>query len=413
MCYLIMKQFFLLFLFSVLSATNSYSCTSIIVSGKASADGRPFIFKNLDGTDMDVSLIICNGEKYRYVATTNKKNDRVHPNRVSSGYNETGFSIINTVAHLSRDKKDVANNTKILRRALEICKTLKDFETLLDTLPRPLYIDSNYGVMDAKGGVAYYEVAHNKYVKYDANNPEIAPNGYLIRTNFGFSGNKDLGAGHERYAAMEMYVESIKKDGKIRFEDIIRGATRFLTHGGTKVNLYTYQPENGGTPVFVDFKDFIPRRATVNAQLIQGIRNGGNALETTAWTICGFPLSTVCVPIWLTPEGQLPKIVSRKSNKHSMICDAGLELKPRLFPQNKERKRNEINIAQLINKSGTGILQRIKPIEDEVFSHARIVQSHFHKSKLWNRKVVDFYSWLDEFVISEYENKFGIKFDLL
>ena len=401
-----MKQILFFFFYFFLFCIDGYACTSMIVSGKVSADGRPFIFKNRDATKTDVVIVSYKGDKYRYVAITNAGDLRIQ--RVSSGYNETGFSIINTVAHLSDDKKEVSNNTKIMRRALEICKTLKDFETLLDTLPRPLHIDSNYGVMDAEGGVAYYEVVNNKYVKYDANDPEIAPDGYLIRTNFGVSGDKKSGGGYERYTALEMYVEGIKRDGKIRSEDVIRGATRFLTHGGTKVNLYNYEPENGGLPVFVDFKDFIPRRVTVDAQLIQGVKNEEDPLETTAWTMCGFPLTTVCMPIWLTSDGQLPKIVSRNNNGHSMICDAGLELKKRLFPNNKKRKKNDINIAQLINKSGTGILQKIKPIEDNVFLRAREVQASVRKEGIKTRKVADFYSWADQYVATEYEKQFGV-----
>lgn len=405
-----MKGILFVCFFCFLSGIDGYACTSIIVSGKASADGRPYIFKNLDGTKMDVSIINCKGEKYRYTAITNKTNSAVRPNRVSSGFNETGFSIINTVANnLNGGKEDDTNNTRVMRRALEICKTLKDFETLLNTLPKPLHIDSNYGVMDAQGGVAYYETGNKGYVKYDANDPKVAPNGYLIRTNFGVSGNKLFGKGYGRYTAMEMYIDGVKKNGRISFEDVIRGATRFLTHGETKVNLYNYEPENDKKPVFVGFKDFIPRSVTVSAQLIQGIKKGESPSETTAWTMCGFPLTTVCIPIWLTKDNQLPKIVSRGSNKHSMICDAGLTLKKRLFPNS--RKRNEINLAQLINKSGTGVLQKIKPIEDNVFLRAREVQASIRQDRRNNQKVKDFYSWLDQYVTSEYKKRFGIIFD--
>jgi hypothetical protein len=296
---------------------------------------------------------------------------------------------------------------------LEICKTLKDFETLLDTLPKPLHIDSNYGVMDAEGGIAYYETGNKGYVKYDANDPITAPNGYLIRTNFGVSGTKLLGKGYGRYTAMEMYIDGIKKNGKIGFEDVIRGATRFLTHGETKVNLYNHEPVNGGEPVFVDFVGYIPQSVTVSAQLIQGIKKGESPLETTAWTMCGFPLTTVCIPIWLTKDNQLPKIVSRNSKGYSVICDAGLALKRRLFPNNKKRKKNEINLAQLINKSGSGILQRIKPIEDKVFLRAGEVQASIRKEGTKSQKVSDFYFWIDQFVASEYEKRFGIRFDSL
>lgn len=394
---------------SFLSVIEGHACTSMIVSGKASSDGRPFIFKNRDVNNKDQVIVISKGEKYRYTALTNITNGTIRLNRLSSGFNETGFAIINTVANnLNGSKKDVSNNTRILRRALEICKNLKDFERLLDTLPKPMHIDSNYGVMDAQGGIAYYEAGNKGYVKYDANDPKIAPDGYLIRTNFGFSGNKRYGAGYERYTAMEMFIDGIKRDGKIQFEDVIRGATRFLTHGETKVNLYNYEPESGGLPLFVDFEDYIPRRVTMSAQLIQGIKDEEDPLETTAWTMCGFPITTVCIPIWLTQKGQLPTIVSRNNDGHSLICDAGLELKKRLFPNNKMRKKNDINIAQLINKSGTGILQRIKPIEDEVFRRASDVQASIRKEGTKTRRVSDFYSWVDQYVATEYKKQFGL-----
>ena len=400
------------FFFYFISGIEGYACTSMIVSGKASADGRPFIFKNRDTNYKDQTVVIYKGEKYHYTAIADITNGVVRPNRVGSGFNEAGFSIINTVANnLNGGKKDISNNSKVLRRALEVCATLEDFENLLDTLPKPLHIDSNYGVMDAQGGVAYYEAGNKGYVKYDANDPKIAPNGYLIRTNFGVSGNKIFGKGYGRYTAMEMYIDRIKKNGKIGFEDVIRGATRFLTHGETKVNLYNYEPENDKKPVFVDFKDFIPRSVTVSAQLIQGVKKGESPQETTAWTMCGFPLTTVCIPIWLTKDNKLPKIVSRSSNGHSVICDAGLTLKKRLFPNNKKRKKNEINLAQLINKSGTGIQQQIKPIEDNVFLRARDVQTSIRKEGTENQKVTEFYSWVDQFVASEYEKRFGIRFD--
>ena len=404
-----MKHILFFFFFSILSSIDSYACTSIIVSGKASADGRPFIFKNLDGTKMDEALIVCNGERFRYVAITNNTNDAVRPSRVGSGYNETGFSIINTNGYnLNKGKADNGNNTKVMRRALEVCATLKDFETLLDTLPRPLHLNSNYGVMDAKGEIAYYEASSKGYVKYDANDPEVAPNGYLIRTNFGISGIKNSGKGYGRYKAMEMFVENVKKNGKISYKDVIRGASRYLTHGESKINLYDIEPENAGLPVFVDFSNFIPRKYTVNAQLIQGVKIGENPSETVAWTICGSPLTTVCVPIWMTPGSELPKIVSRDSNGHSPLCDAGLELKKRLFPKSKKRKSDDINIAQLINKAGTGILQQIEPVEDEIFRRSDIVIQKIRQQGYVGTEVVDLYKWIDLYVPTEYKKRFGL-----
>lgn len=39
-----------------------------------------------------------------------------------------------------------------MRKALRVCKTVQDFEHFLDTLPRPMRVEANFGVIDAYGG---------------------------------------------------------------------------------------------------------------------------------------------------------------------------------------------------------------------------------------------------------------------
>ncbi len=384
------------------------ACTSIVVSGKASADGRPFIFKNGDAKGWNVVAASFQGERFFYSAVISANDFK--PERVRSGFNEAGFAIINTNGNnLNVGRADNSNNTKVMRRALEMCATLKDFENLLDTLHRPCHLNSNYGVMDAEGGVAYYEASSKGYVKYDVNDPNVAPKGYLIRTNYGFSGDMSRGAGFERYKAMEMFIDGIKKNGKISAEDVIRKGTRYLTHGESKINLFDLEPEDAESPVFVVFANFIPRRQTASAQLIQGVKPGENPLETVAWTICGSPLTTVCVPIWITTSHELPKNLSFNSSGHSSMSDAGLELKKRLFPSTKKRKTEEIDLAQLINESGTGILQQIEPIEDEVFRKSKRIARAIRRRGYAGKRTERFYRWLDTYVPAEYNKRFKIK----
>ena len=399
-----MNRFLLLLFLLTFSVRVSTACTSIVVSSRASADGRPFIFKNGDSDYWNVVAATFQGERYLYTALIRDNDNK--PVGVISGFNEAGFSIINTNGkNINVGKEDNGNNTKVMRRALEVCATLKDFETLLDTLPRPKHLNSNYGVMDAEGGVAYYEASSKGYVKYDVNDPNVAPNGYLIRTNYGMSGDMSRGSGFGRYKAMELFVEGVIKDGKISFEDVIRKGTRYLTHGETKINLLDLKPEDAKKPIFVDFTNLIPRRHTVSAQLIQGVKPGENPLETVAWTICGSPLTTVCVPIWITSSHKLPKILTFNSDGHSSMSDAGLELKKRLFPASKKRKTEDIDLAQLINKSGTGILQQIEPIEDEVFRKSKRLSRAVRRRGYARKRTERFYRWLDTYVPAEYDKR--------
>lgn len=402
-----MNRYFILFLF-FFSVQVSLACTSIVVSGKAAADGRPFIFKNGDADSWNVVTAAFQGERYYYIAVVSATDYK--PERVRSGFNEMGFSIINTDGkNLNVGKVvDNSNNTRVMRRALEVCATLTDFEILLDTLSRPPHLNSNYGVMDAHGGVAYYEASNKGFVKYDVNDSNVAPNGYLIRTNYGMSGDMSRGMGFERYKAMEMFIDNIIKNGKISAEDVIRKGTRYLTHGESKINLLDSEPENAKSPVFVDFDNFIPRRYTASVQLIQGVKKGENPLETVAWTICGSSLTTVCIPIWITSNHKLPNIVSFNSKGHSAMSDAGLELKKRLFPASKERKTEEIDLAQLTNKAGTGILQQIKLVEDRIFRKSKRITQAIRRRGYAGKRTEAFYQWLDSYVPAEYENRFRI-----
>ena len=89
-----MNRFLFLLFLLTFSVRVSMACTSIVVSGKASADGRPFILKNGDATGWNVVTAFFQGERYFYTAVVTAKDYK--PDRVRSGFNEKGFSIINT-----------------------------------------------------------------------------------------------------------------------------------------------------------------------------------------------------------------------------------------------------------------------------------------------------------------------------
>ena len=69
-----------------------------------------------------------------------------------------------------------------------------------------MHSNSNFAVLDAQGGVAYYETGNNGYVKFDANDPIQAPYGFIVRTNHGMSGDRSLDQGIERYLAIQDYM---------------------------------------------------------------------------------------------------------------------------------------------------------------------------------------------------------------
>ena len=70
----------LLFLTGVFS--NNDACTSFVISGKATPDGRPIILKNRDTYDQNNHIELRQGEKYRYIAVIADRD--IHVNNVWS-----------------------------------------------------------------------------------------------------------------------------------------------------------------------------------------------------------------------------------------------------------------------------------------------------------------------------------------
>ena len=169
------------------------ACTTALVSGKFTPDGRPLLFKQRDTDELHNKIEFFHDGRYDYVGLVNSK-DPSHA--VWGGYNSTGFAIINSASYNlnEHDQASVKDNEGIIMKlALQRCRTVRDFEQLLDSLPKPLGVEANFGVIDAQGGGAYFETGNSHFKKYDVNDPAVAPDGYIIRTNFSFSGNRSHG----------------------------------------------------------------------------------------------------------------------------------------------------------------------------------------------------------------------------
>ena len=50
-----------------MGALPSVACTSVIVSGKVTPDGRPYIFKNRDTPNQDNLVVSVQGRIYRFL----------------------------------------------------------------------------------------------------------------------------------------------------------------------------------------------------------------------------------------------------------------------------------------------------------------------------------------------------------
>ena len=384
------------------------ACTSVIVSGRVTKDGRPMIFKHRDSGNVHNMMLVVQGRKYRYLGLVNAGDTL--PKDVWGGYNEAGFGIVNTAAYnLNGNGGDTDGDGILIRKALELCATLEDFERLMDTVKKPRDVNSNFAVLDAKGGCAYYETGNYKYVKFDVNDPAVAPDGYLMRTNFGTTGNHKLDQGVERYQAITEFMAEACKEGHLEHDYLITHISRYLKHGVTQLDMYDMMPETETDTCYVSFHDYIARYSTASVVLVQGVRPDESPLNTISWTIMGWPLTTIAMPLALLPSGKLPALVTDDGTDHSRLCEMGLQLKSRVFTLKKGNNTAFYgNLAPLINKKGTGILQQLLLIEEDVMRQGEEAVAALRKAK--DSKAMEaYYDWVDVFITEQYKSKFGVE----
>ncbi|ADQ79755.1 hypothetical protein Palpr_1612 [Paludibacter propionicigenes WB4] len=386
------------------------ACTTAVVSGKYTADGRPMLFKQRDTPQLENKLVAFQDGKYPYLGLVNTKDTL--GKEVFGGFNKAGFAIMNSASYNLNPNdsgKDDGADGLIMKQALQKCATLADFERLLDSLPKPLNVSSNFGVIDAKGGAAYYETGNYNYKKYDANNPDTAPFGYIIRTNFSYSGDRLQDKGLARYESAQELFSQASLNNSISVDFLI-DVTRYLKHGITKTDLLSLAPDNGAKPVFVAFRDYIPRYLTASSIIVQGVKVNESPTQTVLWTILGSPLTTVAIPVWITSTLDLPKIlIADKTGGSAKLNEWSLTLKKQLFPIERGEGSDYINLAALISKDKKGILQNLLPIEKQILNQANTNLIKWRSQPTVNEKeIIGFYNWVDKFVTQSYHDAFNI-----
>ncbi|TAJ10739.1 hypothetical protein DMA11_18460 [Marinilabiliaceae bacterium JC017] len=388
---------------------TAFSCTTFLISGKHTSDGKPMLFKHRDSDSKDNALRYFSDGKYDYIGLVNATVSS--DNMVWAGYNSAGFAIMNSAAYTLTVNDTTSLQDQegvVMKKALQQCATLADFEKLLNELPRPMGVDANFGVIDAQGGAAYYETGNYGFKKVDANDPLLAPHGILIRTNYSFSDNVDEGYGYIRFASAQEALYDAAAAKKLSPEYLFNHVSRNLVHGLTKADLSENLPENLSDTRFVSMDDYISRFSSTAATLIVGVAPGEKVNQTMMWTILGMPLCSVAVPTWLAGGKALPEVVARSREDHAPLCDAALVLHDKLFSIKRGSGYKYIDQAWLLNKENTGIMQKLAPIEQQVFSETATRMSQWNGGDFNKKNVQAYYQWLDNYLREAYKAAFDL-----
>ncbi len=401
-------------LFATLLALNSFearACTSAIITGKATADGKPLMWKHRDTSAEQNRLVYSNAGKYPYIGLVNS-NDSCN-NEVWAGTNSAGFCIMNTASYNIRNKEDETVEKDfegiVMRMALEYCGSLSDFEHFLDSLARPMKVEANFAVIDAQGGAAYYETNNFGYVKADANDPMQAPHGYLIRTNFSYSGFMDDGMGYIRHETAHYLFSRQRDRSAFTPEWIFATASRSYYHSLLGTDLKDYNFDAPGATGYAIDQDYIPRFSSSASVVFQGVREGELAEHTTMWTALGFPPCSVAVPTWVKGGDALPSmLIKSEESGNAPLCEKVVALKRQVFPIKRGSGRRYLNWAMLYNPDNSGIMQRLAPVEEALFERTRTTMKQWGDGS-WDESTIQrFYSEADRFVMNAYQELFDL-----
>lgn len=401
---------FLLFLYF----GQTKACTIAVISGKYTKDGRPLLWKNRDTWAVHNKIMYFNGNKYKYMGLVNSQD--LLGKSLWIGMNETGFAIMNSNSYnltIGDTTKHSGLEGRLIKYALENFSSVKEFQAYLDKMEKPTRLEGNFGVIDGKGGAALFELGFDNYTKFDANDPNVAPFGYVLRGNYSFTGNYgEESSGYIRYNTVNELFYQASATNSFDAQFVMQDVTRGLKHSLLKIDLYKqYASAPQNTPTYAFFHDFIPRKSTASACVVQGVMKDENPEHAVLWSAVGFPLTSMVVPTWLKGEEDFPEIIKyNKDLKDSPICNAALELKKNVFPirWGKFAAKYYININALANCDKTGIRQKIDADEDVLFAQANKKINEWRKNGMEKSEIVKFNQWLNTFVKNSYKKNFNI-----
>jgi len=383
---------------------DAFACTTAIVSGKYTEDGRPILWKHRDSDFNNNKLMYFTDGKYDYIGLVNSED--IKGEQVWGGTNSTGFSIMNAAlfdVNLDYEGDYRDREGYVMKMALQQCASLEDFEEFLNNLSIPKGVAASFGVIDANGGAAYYETDNNKFVKFDANDPRVAPNGYIIRTNFAFTGKKDKGYGYIRYESAQDLFANAFATNQLNYQTIITDFSRSFYHSLLKTDYREIAKNSLDKQTFVNSGDLICRNGSVSAIVIHGVKKGEAPEFTTMWTVVGFPFTAVAVPTWVKGGKRLPRMLMAEKNGRAPLCDEVLKLKDQCYPINRSSGYKYLNVTALVNKENTGILQKIEPIEKNIFQKTEKELSNWRINLMEKEKIQSYYKWMNDYVMKEYK----------
>jgi hypothetical protein len=379
-------------------------CTVAVVSGKATPDGRPLMWKNRDTSVLNNKIVFLKGEKYNFIGLIDAKDKNAI--NVWAGINTEGFAIMNSASgDLASEERSGMGNGRFMKLALEVCATASDFENLLKSTNGERGTAANFGVLDAEGNACIFETGSSSFRKYDANDPEVAPQGYIIRTNYAFTApEKGRGGGYIRFDRALRLFQKASSERRLDYKFILQKVTRDLVN--EKLHSFPLtQPKdhNPSSPLYINTNDTINRNSTASVALFHGVAERKKSHLATMWVILGQPICSVAIPLWATAE-YAPEVLA--GPKTAPLNDFSRALVSYLYPDPRGHMSQYLNVSRLIHYGGDGVLSRLHKIENQVFTKTEAALKEWEKEKPAQRVIADFEEKISEWIFKSLKNSF-------
>lgn len=279
---------------------DALGCTSAIVTASRSARGAAILWKHRD-TGAPYNFIARHAptdSTLEYIALHNQ--DDPAGLEAWIGMNRAGLAVMNTASYnLAPDTARYKDREGVIMTiALRHLTTVDQFGRLLDSLPRPLGVQANFGVIDAAGRAACFETCDTGYTRYD-----IAPGDpTFIRTNYSHSGSRNNRLGLAREAAARHFLD---RAGGVTPQFLTDTLSASFYDAATGIDLLA-----GGDSTAIDRGDLIPRYISTASIAVEACTSpGGDGSCYVMWVRLGYPPAAATyrvtfddIPIEVTPD---------------------------------------------------------------------------------------------------------------
>ena len=305
------RRFFTLIFALLLLCGEALACTSAIVSAAKSSEGVPMLWKHRDSKEWDCNVAYIQGERFAYTAIVSLSHHKTF-----CGINEKGFAVMNTVsANTSCEDKSIKSPiaVQLMGEVLGKCGSVEEFEAWLKASNGKRGYVTNYAAGDSTGAVAYFEVNQMGYTRYDVAKRE---EGFDVRSNFSFAGDKPRGTSQMRYDITMAQMNGKSVYTPYEFIDYSRN----------------YMSNNGACPldepgnIVLDNTTIARYTSAASAVMVCDADN------PRMLVLVGHPAATMAVPVYVKAKTALPRCVSGTA-----MLELGNEFRERVYAELPER----------------------------------------------------------------------------